>query len=117
LNKQTRRSLYMVVLLGLAAPLALGQGPSGTIRGRITDQQNFPLPGASIYLRSDYIMGMKTFITSDTGKFQFQALLPGTYRLTVEMPGFKSAKIEEIQIHAGQTVRLNIHLEMTTLEE
>jgi hypothetical protein len=99
------------------AALAWAQTPHGTIRGKITDQQGFALPGASIYLRSEHIMGMKTFITSDTGIFQFQALLPGKYQLTLEMPGFKTAKIDDIVIHSGQTVKLMVQLEMTTIEE
>jgi outer membrane receptor protein involved in Fe transport len=87
------------------------------VRGKITDQQGLPLPGASIYLRSDKIMGIKTFITSDTGIFQFRALLPGTYQLTLEMPGFKTAKIDDIIIHAGRTITLTVRMEMTTIDE
>ena len=111
------RPISFFILLCALAAFTWAQGPTGAVRGKITDQQGLPLPGASIYLRSDKIMGMKTFITSDTGIFQFRALLPGTYQLTLEMPGFKTAKIDDMIIHAGRTVTLSVRMEMTTVEE
>ncbi len=117
LKTHLRRPLSFLLLLCALAAFTWAQGPTGVVRGKITDQQGLPLPGASIYLRSDKIMGMKTFITSDTGIFQFRALLPGTYQLTLEMPGFKTAKIDDIIIHAGRTITLTVRMEMTTVEE
>ncbi len=111
------RHTTMFILLCSLASLSWAQGPTGAVRGKLTDQQGLPLPGASIYLRSDKIMGIKTFITSDTGVFQFRALLPGTYQLTLEMPGFKTAKIDDIVVHAGRTVTIALPMEMTTIEE
>jgi hypothetical protein len=93
------------------------QNPAGSIRGKVTDVEGFPLPGASVYLRSPKILGMKTYITSDTGKFQFQTLLPSVYQLTVEMPGFKTAKLDDIVLHAGRSINLKIVLDMTEIEE
>ncbi len=106
-----------LLLISLLVVPALAQNPAGSIRGKVTDVEGFPLPGASIYLRSAKILGMKTYITSDTGKFQFQSLLPSGYQLTVEMPGFKTAKLDDIILHAGRTVNLKIVLEMTEVEE
>ncbi len=106
-----------LLLISLLVIPALAQNPTGAIRGKVTDVEGFPLPGASIYLRSAKILGMKTYITSDTGKFQFQALLPSRYQLTVEMPGFKTAKLDDIVLHAGRTINLKIIMEMTEIEE
>ncbi|MFA9454403.1 MAG: carboxypeptidase-like regulatory domain-containing protein, partial [Candidatus Aminicenantaceae bacterium] len=111
------RHTFLFILLCSLALLSWAQGPTGAVRGKLTDQQGLPLPGASIYLRSDKIMGIKTYITSDTGVFQFRALLPGTYQLTLEMPGFKTAKIDNIVVHAGRTVNIALPMEMTTIEE
>jgi len=107
-------ALFLITLLAMPA---LAQNPAGSIRGKVTDVEGFPLPGASVYLRSPKILGMKTFITTDTGKFQFQTLLPSDYRLSIEMPGFKTAKLDNITLHAGRTVNLKIILEMTEVEE
>lgn len=112
-----RRHISFVILFSFIALALWAQDPSGTVRGKITDQQGLPLPGASLYLRSDKIMGMKTFITTDTGTFQFLALLPGTYQLTLEMPGFKTAVVDDITIHAGRSVNLAVRMEMTTVDE
>ncbi len=117
MKPKNKYHISFVFLFGIIT-LALGaQDPSGTVRGKITDQQGLPLPGASLYLRSEKIMGMKTFITTDTGTFQFLALLPGTYQLTLEMPGFKTAIIDDITIHTGRAVNLAVRMEMTTIDE
>lgn len=114
---QVKRLIALISLLAVLGAAGWAQGPTGTVRGKIIDPQGLPLPGASIYLRSDMIMGMKTYITTDTGKFQFQALLPGTYQLTLEMPGFKTVRVDNIVMHAGRSVNLTVTMEMTAIEE
>jgi outer membrane receptor protein involved in Fe transport len=109
--------MSLISLLAVLGAAGWAQGPTGIVRGKIIDPQGLPLPGASIYLRSDKIMGMKTFITTDTGKYQFQALLPGLYQLTLEMPGFKTVRIDNIVMHAGRSVNLTVPMEMTAIEE
>lgn len=111
-----KHTLVFSLLVLLIVP-TLAQNPTGSVRGKVTDVEGFPLPGASVYLRSPKILGMKTYITSDTGKFQFQTLLPSVYQLTVEMPGFKTAKVDDIVLHAGRSINLKIILEMTEIEE
>ncbi len=117
MNIQAPRLISVIALLAVIAAAGWAQGPTGTVRGKIIDPQGLPLPGASIYLRSDMIMGMKTYITTDTGRFQFQALLPGSYQLTLEMPGFKTVRVDDIIMHAGRSVNLTVTMEMTAIEE
>jgi hypothetical protein len=109
-----------LLIISLSAGLALAapaQEQTGSIKGKVTDTEGFPLPGAFVYIDSPSMLDIQTYITSETGLINFHNLAAGKYRLTVEMPGFKTVNIEEIIIHVGMTVRYQIMMEMTTIEE
>lgn len=115
-KKSVRTLLAMVMILG-AASSVLAEGQTGSIKGRITDKAGFPLPGAFIYVSSPSMPGIQNYITADTGNYGFVTLPPGAYKLTVEMPGFKTVNVDALRIHAGQVLSLNIRLEATDIEE
>jgi hypothetical protein len=102
--------------VGLILPVA-AQEQTATLKGLITDTEGFPLPGAFIYVDSPSMLDIKTYVTSETGRIKFHNLPPGTYKITVEMPGFKTVNIENIILRVGSTVRLHITMEITTIEE
>jgi hypothetical protein len=104
--------LFTVLTLSAAA-----QEQTGSLKGRVTDTEGFPLPGAFVYIDSPSMLDIKTYITSETGVVKFHGLPSGIYKLTVEMPGFKTVNIENIIIHVGMTVRIHITMEITTIEE
>ncbi len=93
------------------------QEQTGSLKGKLTDTEGFPLPGAIVYINSDSMLDLLTYITSDTGMVSFHNLAPGRYKLTAEMPGFKTVNIENIIIRVGKTVRFHIKMEVTTIEE
>jgi hypothetical protein len=108
--------LAMVVILA-AASSALAERQTGSIKGRITDKAGFPLPGAFIYVSSPALLGIQNYITADTGNYGFVTLPPGAYKITVEMPGFKTVNVDALRVHAGRALSLNIRLEATDIEE
>lgn len=118
--KVGKKICQLLLILSLSAGLSLAaaaQEITGSIKGKITDTEGFPLPGAFVYIDSPSMLDIKTYITSETGLIKFHNLPPGTYKLTVEMPGFKTVNIENIIIHAGMSLRYQIVMEITTIEE
>lgn len=119
-NNVGKKICQSLAIIFLSAGLVLGalaQEQTGSINGKVTDTEGFPLPGAFVYIDSPAMLDIQTYITSETGVIQFRNLPPGTYRLTVEMPGFKTVNIEEIIIRVGKTVRYLITMDITTVEE
>jgi hypothetical protein len=96
---------------------ATAQEQTGALKGKVTDTEGFPLPGAFVYIDSPSMLDIKTYITSETGIIKFYGLPSGIYKVTVEMPGFKTVNIENVIIHVGLTVRIHITMEITTIEE
>jgi len=109
--------LAVFTLYSMILPAASAQEQTGSLRVVITDTEGFPLPGAFVYIDSSSMMDIRTYITSETGTAKFRDLPPGAYKLSVEMPGFKTVNIDRIIIHTGKTVRLRIPMEITTVEE
>lgn len=95
----------------------LAQEQAGSLKGKLTDTEGFPLPGAIVYIDSESMLDIQTYITSDTGVVNFHNLPPGKYKLTAEMPGFKTVNIENILIRVGRTLQFHIRMEVTTIEE
>ncbi|MFP4081308.1 MAG: carboxypeptidase regulatory-like domain-containing protein, partial [Candidatus Aminicenantes bacterium] len=89
----------------------------GNIVGKVTDPEGMDLPGVSVTLVSAYYPE-RTVVTSQEGTFRFMRLpVAEDYRLTFELPGFKTVVREQLVVSYGRNVVLNITMEPTTLEE
>jgi hypothetical protein len=106
----------LLTLLVLVQPTPAGLR-SGTLRGKIIDPQGFPLTGAYIYVTSPSLVGVHNFITTDSGRYGLLDLPPGTYKVMVEMPGFKTVTVEGIVLAAGTTITTDFKMEPTEIEE
>lgn len=107
-------ALFLVLAL---ASTAFADRLTGSLKGRITDKQGYPLPGAFIYVSSPALLGIQNYITADTGSYAFIQLPPGTYKVTVEMPGFKTVNVDNLRMSVGKAMTLNFKLEATDIEE
>jgi len=90
---------------------------TGSIRGMVTDTDQNPLPGVTITVTSPSLIGSISNISRDSGLFRTTALPPGTYTLVAELQGFKTFKGEGIVVQVGMTVRINITMEPSALQE
>lgn len=117
MTKPITRCLILLSCVLCLASLASAQLGTGSIEGKVADKEGFALPGAFIYVSSPALLGNQVYITSDMGLFHFRALPPGLYKISVEMPGFKTIAIKDIQVRLGQTVTFDLTMEMSAVEE
>lgn len=109
--------LVLLLSFGLTS-ISLAQRQTGTITGKLTDEEGISLPGASVTLSGPSIMGTLYYTTAVTGDFRFPAVPPGRdYTLTVELSGFKTLTRVELIVNVGRTTRVVIEMELTTLKE
>jgi hypothetical protein len=115
------RSAALSVLLMLVLASAVdGQTVSsttGAIDGRVADSSNAVLPGVTVTLAGEALMGTRDTVTSDTGAFRFISVTPGLYTVTFQLAGFATVKRTDIQVGAGFTATLNISMNVASLEE
>ncbi|MDH7512489.1 MAG: carboxypeptidase regulatory-like domain-containing protein, partial [Clostridiales bacterium] len=117
MNKRISKILFLSFLLAFLSSSVLAQQQTGTIRGIITDPDGNPLPGVTVSVTSEAIMGAQTYVSTETGAFRFPALPPGTYKLTAEMTGFKTFVRENLIVRVGMTVTVDFTMEVATVEE
>src|SRR5512142_3299703 len=95
-NRMRIRWLSVLVTLVLAlgagiATVAVAQ-TTGDIEGTVSDQNNAPLPGVTVELRSPALLGTRTTVTDGAGRYRLPALPPGTYTVTGALSGFTKAE-------------------------
>src|SRR3954463_4383915 len=109
----------VVALLG-ALTLALSttvvaQETTGTLRGRIVDPQGLALPGVTVTVTGP--QGAKSVPTEADGRFTLPFLTPGAYSVRAELQGFKAAEQRNVTVSLGQTVDLNLKMEIGGVTE
>lgn len=116
-----KRKRYVVLLvvaaLLMAAPATFAQETRGRITGRVTDTSKAIIPGASVVVTDVARNTTATATTNDQGLFQVNYLLPGTYKVVVELQGFKKFVQDNIQLQMTETRTLSVTLEVGAMEE
>lgn len=111
-------ALVAVLLFCSCPPNALAQlGQTAALTGTITDASGALLPGVSITVSSEVLIGgSRTTQTDDNGVYRFPALPPGVYQIRVELSGFK-VLTREARLELGQTITLDGKLEVGIQQE
>ena len=110
--KWCRHLLQAVLLTALAVGSAYAQGTTtSSITGTVTDSGGGVIPGATVNVEGE--AGVKaTVVTNADGVFTVPALIPGTYKVTVTLQGFKTAIIENVRVVAGNPANVPVKLEV-----
>jgi hypothetical protein len=89
----------------------------GSLRGTVTDPQGRAVAGATVTLTNTGTNFTLTSISDANGIYQFNALPPAPYRLTVEKVGFKEKVLEHVQIIPEQPNSLDLQLEIGPVQQ
>jgi hypothetical protein len=108
-----------VLLLWIGSTLPASAQGVGAIGGTITDASGAVLPGVTATLSNTRgsIGGNQEAVTDARGTFQFVRLVPGVYTVKADLAGFRSAVQENVVVNADATARVDLRLEIGTLEE
>ena len=110
-------AVVLVLTTHVLAARLDAQETRGKISGRVSDSSKAILPGATVTVRDVARNTVATATSNEQGLFQVNYLLPGTYRVTVEMNGFKTFVHENVVLETAQTIDLGITLDVGGMEE
>jgi S1-C subfamily serine protease len=97
---------------------ALAQVATGSITGTVEDVSGAVLPGVTVTLTGERLIGGAQSQTTDTsGAYRFARLPPGAYVVKFELQGFKGVERRDIVVNASFTATVNVKLEVGTLQE
>ncbi len=101
-----------ICLVILATHESRGQGTNAALSGTISDPMQALIPGTQISALNTLTGIVSTTITNEAGVYSFPSLQPGVYRVSSELPGFRTHVYNDVVLEVGARVVLNFRLEV-----
>ena len=95
----------------LTAIAAFAQFDVGAVVGTVKDSSDLPMANATVTIRSLATNVSRQTSTTAAGEFDFVALQPGQYSLTVKQDGFKD-KTRNFELTVGQRAEIIVAMEV-----
>lgn len=114
--RPTALLLVPLLLLTMAAPVH-GQSFYGSLVSVVRDASGDVVPGATITLVNTGTNETRQGVSGSDGTYQFVNLVPGTYRLEVELAGFQRYVRDRIEVNVQASPRIEATLELGALTE
>ena len=106
----SRLTSYLIIAVysaGLATP-ALAQ--TAQLRGRVTDPQHAVVAGAEVRVASETNGSARRVPTDSEGLYSIPFIAPGSYRIYVAAPKFRTTASEAITLSVGQSPVFDVQL-------
>jgi hypothetical protein len=108
LQTYPRRVLFAALVLSfLSASTICAQTYRASVRGTVFDTNGAVIPGASVSLTSLDTGEVRTSLSGAEGEFAISALLPGKYRLEIDVNSFQKHS-ERIEVLVNQEQRVDV---------
>ena len=110
---------YVATCILMLLPwIATAQGVNGSIAGSVADASGSAVAGATVKLTSEGTGAIQTETTNAEGNFIFSVVLPGTYAVSAEHPGFKRFEKQHIELTPGDKLAVGtLPLEVGAVNE
>ncbi|HEU5401410.1 MAG TPA: TonB-dependent receptor [Terriglobales bacterium] len=115
--KTTRELFGALVLLVLFALSAVAQVATADLQVGVKDVKGAVVKNATVVVRNTATGLERTQTANVDGEYQFRALPPGHYEVTITASGFAKGKANDVVITVGQVAELPVNLELATVKE
>src|SRR5438034_3582424 len=106
--------LFLGLLLITAAPSFAQQG-TADIGGKVTDTSGAVLPGVAIVVTNEDTGVFREVLTTPNGSYFVSQIVPGRYRVTAKLEGFRGLDRRGILVEVGKTQTLDLSMEVGAL--
>ena len=96
-----RRSLGWLCVCALLLSVTLTAQQNATLQGIVADDQKAVMPGVTVTAIETKTGRQSVEVTTADGRYQFENLPPGEYKLRIELSGFATAEITGIELLVG----------------
>jgi hypothetical protein len=107
----------LVVLSFLTACVLLSQDTRARVQGTVTDSSGAVVLQAAVTLINTETGVRSAQATNSSGAFLFDLVLPGTYTVTVELPGFRTFVQKNVLVQTRGDVTVDARLEIGNTNE
>lgn len=109
--------LLFLLILVLAQTPALSQTVYGTIFGTVVDTTKAPVANARVTVTETGKNVSSVTGTNDSGNYSRGQLIPGSYRVEVEAPGFRKSIADSVVVRVDTTTRVDLQLVVGEVSE
>ena len=107
----------IVLLCVVHINAALAQSTNAAVGGLVQDPSQAYIPGVTVTATNTQTGVVSTAITNESGAYNIPSLLPGTYKLTAELPGFKTQVFTDVQLGQQANARYNFVLQVGAADQ
>jgi hypothetical protein len=114
-NRMRRVSLAFAISVALAVPLgAQAQQGQGTIAGTVLDPVGKAAAKVAVQAKSADGETVRRATSDGAGKYTLADLPPGSYDISVTVPGLRGYEQKNVRVQAATTAAVDIHLQEGT---
>jgi hypothetical protein len=106
---------FSLAVLFFSSLQAFGQSSNASVGGIVSDPSGANIPGVTIKATNQATGIVTTVISNDAGAYNLASLLPGTYKISAELPGFQTQTVSDVQLGNAAQVRLNFKMVVASL--
>ncbi len=103
----------LLVLFGASPAWSQAASLSGTV----IDPSGASVAGAEVTITNEATGATRTVKSESDGKYVFNQLAPGKYKVEIKAQGFKTTVRQHLEVLVGITTTLDMHLEVGTVAE
>ncbi|HXY40487.1 MAG TPA: carboxypeptidase regulatory-like domain-containing protein [Vicinamibacteria bacterium] len=111
------KRLGLVGLLVLLAVPVLAQQFTATIRGTVTDPTGAVIAAAKVTVKGEATGLTRTATTNSAGIYSFPDLPVGTYSVTIDFAGFRTASTTNIVLNVADVREVNVQMQTGPITE
>jgi hypothetical protein len=111
--------ILSIILVGLSLSsfLSSQEMQTGSIRGKVVDDNDNPLPGVSITITGPALQGKMTSVTNLEGMFRAPNVPPGSdYDVRAELSGFETTIRKALIVRIGMVITIDIQMKPSVLK-
>ena len=118
MNQRCTKVLLMALFAAfISAPAFAQASATSSIQGVVQDTGGGVIPGATVTATNEATAGKSTVVSAANGSFTIPALNVGSYTVTVELQGFKTAVLKGVAVTAGAPASLLVKMEIGGITE
>ena len=112
-----RWTALSLLAIGAMSGLIQAQSYYGGLRGALTDQNGGAIPNAKVTLTNEGTAAARAVLSTTAGEFVFSEVIPATYTLSAESPGFKKFERKGVVVGTQAQVSIDVSLEVGAVTE
>jgi hypothetical protein len=111
----SRGGLAVITVVALLAPpLSSQTTATGALAGEVLDPSGAVVPGATLRLVDQSTSRTLTGISSNSGRFSFLLLPPGSYELQASKPDFETLELLGLEVYVTETLEVEARMRLAT---